>query len=136
MKRFCIFCAGMFAAGVAGAENLAGVDQMICAAGHAQICLETGDCYSTTPWELAMPDFVVIDLKKKTISTTRASQLNRATDFTGMEKTDGVIFLQGIEYGRAFSFVIDEATGRMTAAVSLDGISVTVFGACTDTDIE
>ena len=134
MKKSYIFCAGLLAAGIASAENLAGVDKMICAAGHAQICLETGDCYSTTPWELAMPDFVVIDIKKKTISTTKASQLNRATEFTGVEKSDGVIFLQGIEYGRAFSFVIHEATGRMTVAVSLDGISVSVFGACTATD--
>ncbi len=134
MKRFYVFCAGLLATGSATAENLEGVDEMVCAAGHAQICLETGDCYSTTPWELAMPDFVVIDIKKKIISTTKAGQLNRATEFTGVEKSDGVIFLQGIEYGRAFSFVIDEATGRMTVAVSLDGMSVTVFGACTDTD--
>ena len=134
MKRF-YFCAGLLAAGVASAENLAGVDKMICAAGHAQICLETGDCYSTTPWELAMPDFVLIDMKKETISTTKASRLNRATEFTAVEKVDGVIFLQGVEYGRAFNFVIDEATGRMTVAVTLDGLSVTVFGACTDTDI-
>jgi hypothetical protein len=134
MKRFYVFCAGLLAAGSAAAENLEGVDEMVCAAGLAQICLETGDCYSTTPWELAMPDFVVIDIKKKTISTTKTSRLNRATEFTGVEKSDGVIFLQGIEYGRAFSFVIDEATGRMTVAVSLDGMSVTVFGACTATD--
>ena len=33
------------------------------------------------------------------------------------------------------SFVIDEATGRMTVAVSRDGLSVSVFGACTDTDL-
>ena len=134
MKRFYVYCGGLLAACIVSAENLEGVDEMVCAAGHAQICLETGDCYSTTPWELAMPDFVVIDIQKKTISTTKVSRLNRATEFTGVEKSDGVIFLQGIEYGRAFSFVIDEATGRMTVAVSLDGMSVTVFGACTATD--
>ena len=43
-------------------------------------------------------------------------------------------FLQGVETERAFSFVIDEASGRMTVAVSLDGMSVSVFGACTDAD--
>lgn len=136
MKRFYIFCSGLLIGGIASAENLEDVDEMVCAAGHAQICLETGDCYSTTPWELAMPDFVVIDLKKKTISTTKASQLNRVTEFTGVEKVDGLIVMQGIEYGRAFSFVIDELTGRMTVAIALDGMSVTVFGACTDTDIQ
>ena len=135
MKKLLILCAGMLAGSVALAENLQGVNKMICGAGQAQICLETGDCYKEAPWELNMPDFVVIDLKKKTVSTTAASGLNRSTEFTKVDRTDGLIYLQGIEGRRAFSFVINEPTGRMTAAVSLDGISVTVFGACTDTDI-
>ena len=33
--------------------------------------------------------------------------------------------------GRAFSWVIDEATGRVTAAIATDGSAVAVFGACT-----
>ena len=63
------------ACGVAFAENLEGVENMICAAGLAQICLETGDCYSATAYELDMPDFVLIDTKKEIISTTKASGL-------------------------------------------------------------
>jgi hypothetical protein len=45
------------------------------------------------------------------------------------------IVLQGVEAGRAFSFVIDEATGLLTVAVASDGMSVSVYGACTDADI-
>jgi len=123
------------ACGVAFAENLEGVENMICAAGLAQICLETGDCYSATAYELDMPDFVLIDTKKEIISTTKASGLNRATEFSKVEREEGTIYLQGIENGRAFSFVIDELTGRMTVAVSRDGLTVTVFGACTDSDL-
>ena len=52
----------------------------------------------------------------------KASRLNRTTKFTAVEKADGIIYVQGIEYGRAFNFVIHEATGRMTVAVSLDGL--------------
>jgi len=135
MKNLIIFGAGMLAVSAVTAENLDGVDEMICSAAQAQICYENGECYSAVPWELAIPDFVVIDTKKKTISTTRASESSRSTTFGKVEKIDGLIYLQGIENGRAFSFVIDEATGRMTVAVSRDGLSVTVFGACTDTDI-
>ena len=135
MKKLLIASACLILGSNATAENLDGVDEMICSAGQAQICLETGDCYAATPWELSVPDFVVINTKKKTISTTKASGLNRSTEFSKVEKSDGLIYLQGIDRGRAFSFVIDEATGRMTVAVSRDGLSVTVFGACTDTDI-
>ena len=135
MNKLIIFGVCMLAISTTVAENLEGVDEMICSAGQAQICLETGDCYSAVPWELAIPDFVVINTREKTISTTEASELNRETTFGKVEKSNGLIYLQGTENGRAFSFVIDEATGRMTVSVARDGLSVTVFGACTDTDI-
>ena len=135
MRKLITVAAGMLTISAATAENLVGVNEMICAVAQVQICLESGECYSADPWEMSIPDFVVIDTRAKTISTTKASQENRSTAFNKVEKADGQIFLQGIEAGRAFSFVIDEATGRMTVAVSRDGFSVSVFGACTDTDI-
>jgi len=135
MKKSIIAGAGMLLAGTVAAENLEGVDEMICSVAKVQICLESGECYLTDPMDLSIPDFVVVDTKAKTVSTTKSSELNRSTEFNTVEKADGLIFLQGIEGGRAFSFVIDEGTGRMTVAVSRDGFSVSVFGACADTDI-
>lgn len=131
MKKLLFACLGLAVFGVAAAENVTDVTRMICASGQAQICLETGDCYAATPWELSVPGFVVIDTKKGTISTTKASGLNRSTQFTKSERKEGLIHLQGVEGGRAFSFVIHEATGCMTAAIARDGLSVTEFGACT-----
>lgn len=136
MKRSMIFSTALIGTvGIASAENLVDVDEILCAAGQAQICLETGECYAANPSELSLPEFVVIDTKKETISTTRASGLNRSTSFSSYSRADGLINLQGVQNGRAFSFVIHEETGRLTAAVALDGLSVTVFGLCTDTDL-
>jgi hypothetical protein len=135
MKKLAAAIAGLLAGGLVQADNLSGVDEMICAAVQVQICIENDTCYSATPAELGVPDFVVIDTKKKTISTTKSSYENRSTSFNSVMKSDGLIYLQGTEGERAFSFVIDEATGRMTVAVSRDGLSVSVFGACTDTDL-
>jgi len=135
MKKLAIAIAGVLAGGVVLADNLEGVEEMICAPAQVQVCIENDTCYLASPDDLDMPDFVVIDIDKKTISTTRASNENRSTPFSSVSKSDGLIYLQGVEGGRAFSFVIDEATGRMTVAVSRDGLSVSVFGACTDTDI-
>jgi len=120
---------------VAFAENLEGVDEMICAAGQAQICLETGDCYAIPPLDLDIPEFVLINTAKRTISTTKASGENRASAFTMFDRAAGLITMQGAEGGRAFSFVIHEATGRLTAAIARDGLTVTVFGACTDSNL-
>jgi hypothetical protein len=135
MKKLAIVIAGILIGGLVQADNLEGVDKMICAAAQVQICFEDDMCYEASTAELDVPDFVVIDTKKKIISTTKASNLNRSTVFTSFEKSDGLIYLQGVEGGRAFSFVIDEASGRMTVSVSSDGLSVSVFGACTDTDL-
>ena len=134
MKRINLALLGVAFANAVAADNLAGVDTMICSTAQANLCLETGQCFATTPWELALPDFVVVDLKRKTIATTKSSSELRSTEATMVKSEDGLIYLQGIERSRAFSFVIDEATGRMTAAVSRDGLSVAVFGACTSTD--
>lgn len=134
MKKRAIVIGGVLAAGLVQADNLDGVDEMICAAAQVQICIENDTCYAATPAQLDVPDFVIIDTTKKTISTTKASNQDRSTAFTNVERSEGLIYLQGIESGRAFSFVIDEESGRMTVAISRDGLAVNVFGACTDTD--
>jgi hypothetical protein len=135
MKKLLIAGLGLAVSATVAAEDVTGVTRMICASGQAQICLETGECYAATPFELSVPDFVIIDTKRGMISTTKASGLNRSTEFTKSERKEGLIHLQGVEGGRAFSFVIHEATGRMTVAIARDGLSVTVFGACTATDL-
>jgi len=48
-----------------------------------------------------------------------------------LERDGGLIFIQGVEMGRAFSFVISESTGMLSVAVARDGKNVSVFGACT-----
>jgi hypothetical protein len=135
MKKLVIAIAGMLVGGLVQADNIEGVDEIICAAVQVQICVENDTCYVATTAELNMPDFVVIDTQKKTVSTTKASDEHRSTPFSSVTRSEGLIYLQGIENGRAFSFVIEEATGLMTVAVARDGIAVSVFGACTDTNL-
>jgi hypothetical protein len=135
MKKLAIAIAGLLVGGLVQADNLDGVTEMICAPAQVHICIENDTCYAVTPAELGIPDFVVIDTKKKTISTTKSSYQNRTTPFTSVSRNEGLIYLHGIEGERSFSFVIEEKTGRMTVAVAHDGMSVSVFGACTDTDL-
>jgi len=106
MKKLMMAFAGLLIGGLALADDISGVDEIICAATQVQICIENDTCYATTPAELDVPNFVVINTKKKTISTTEASNLNRSTAFTSVVREAGLIYLQGIEGGRAFSFVI------------------------------
>jgi hypothetical protein len=135
MKKIVTGFVAALSAGVALGDNLYGVDKMICAAAQVKICIESDTCYSASAEELGVPNFVIIDTKKKTISTTKASEDNRSTAFSSVSKEDGIIYLQGIEGGRAFSFVIEEAGGHMTVSVARDGILVNVFGTCTDSNL-
>lgn len=135
MKRTVVAAAGLMVSGVAFADNLQGVDRLLCAVGEVVACVEASDCYPIHPSEVDVPEFVIVDVKGKLLSTTKASERNRQTAVQTVHRADGYIYLQGIDLGRAFSFVIDEATGHVTVAVSRDGVSVTVFGVCTNADV-
>lgn len=113
------------------ADELAGRDRLLCSAVEVTVCSNEGECSSEPPWNLNIPQFIEVDLEAKTLSTTAASGENRSTPIRTLMREDGLIFLQGIEAERAFSFVISEIDGMASIAVARDGVTVSVFGACT-----
>jgi hypothetical protein len=136
MKRSVVASVGLFASGVAVADNLEGADRLLCAPEQIMICVEDADCYPAHRSELGVPDFVIVDLKNKKMQTTKSSEQTRTTALASVSRNGGKIFLQGVENGRAFSFVINEITGSLTVALSRDGVAVSVFGTCTNAKIE
>ena len=133
MKPYLLLGVLTLAASATLADNVENADRLLCSTARIVVCFEDGDCMDMLPWEANVPQFLVVDTKKLTLSTTKASGENRSTPIRTLLREDGLIIFQGIEQGRAFSVVIDELTGILTAAVSRDGASVSVFGACTDT---
>jgi hypothetical protein len=122
--------------GLAAADDLTGADRWLCSANEATVCDVDGDCNMGAPWLWNIPQFIEVDLTKKKIATTKASSENRETPILTLERSEGLVFIQGIENGRAFSFVVEERTGIFSAAVARMGITVSVFGACTTRDVE
>ena len=115
----------------AAADDVTGAQALLCTAVQATICSDDAKCEIRNPWELNIPQFLELNLKDKKMFTTKASGEDRSTPIRTLEREDGLIFIQGIEMGRAFSFVISETTGMLSAAVARDGKAVSVFGACT-----
>ena len=115
----------------AAADDLKGADALLCTAVQATLCTEDGDCVVDNPWSLNIPQFLEVSFKDKKISTTRASGENRATPMRTLERDGDLIIIQGVENARAFSLVISESNGMLSAAVARDGKAVSVFGACT-----
>ncbi len=117
--------------GGAVAEDLTGADRILCAGLQATYCDTSGECEIGMPAQWNMPEFVEIDFEAKTVSTTQAVERIRRTPIRTLERANGEIYLQGVENARAFSFVIDEASGVASIAIAADGMTISVFAACT-----
>jgi hypothetical protein len=115
----------------AWADDVTGSDRILCTAIQATRCSMDEDCRTAPPWNWNIPQFIEIDFTEKRLATTAASGQNRATPFKNLEREDGIIYLQGVEGGRAFSFVIAESTGSLSVAVATEGGTTSVLGACT-----
>jgi hypothetical protein len=117
--------------GAAAADDLSGADKLLCSTLQSTACLADGECESLPPAALNIPQFVEVDVKAKQIRTTPASGEDRKTPLQTVQRTQGEIVLQGYENGRAFSLVIQEATGHAAFASAADARGVLVFAACT-----
>jgi hypothetical protein len=104
---------------------------LICAGIEAIVCSADGVCDEGPAWEWQIPQYLLVDLKKKELATTEASGENRKTPILNIMKEEGQTVLQGFEGGRAFSIVLHEADGFASIALALDGLTISVFGACT-----
>lgn len=112
------------------ADDVTGADRLLCASMEATRCYFDA-CEAGDPVTWNIPQFVEIDLGERRIRTTAASGQNRATPITTLVRENGLIVLQGLEGGRAFSFVIHESSGELNAAVAAADSSTVVFAACT-----
>ena len=121
----------VFGSAAASAEDLTGDDKILCAGVQATYCDTSGDCEIGMPWTWNMPHFVEIHLDDQMMQTTDAAPRARQTPIRTLERAEGEIYVQGIENGRAFSIVIDEVSGVASIAIAADGLTVSVFGACT-----
>ena len=113
------------------ADNLTGINRFLCSAGNVTACDEDGECESGPAYLYNIPMFVEIDVAQKRIGTTKGSAENRTTEIKTQRREDGGILLQGYEKGNAFSYVIDEKTGMLSASVTGNGFSVAFFDVCT-----
>ena len=73
MKPIVLISAFTLVASAAFADNIENTDRLLCSTSRIIVCFEDGECIDAHPWELNIPQFVVIDAKKMTLSTTKAS---------------------------------------------------------------
>ncbi len=129
-KIAALILALMFTSSITG-DMLKDADRLLCVPGPVFHCVADRECKSELPEDEYIPQFIEVDLKRKTLATTRASGEDRSTPIQSITRDAGNIYLQGVENGRSFSMVISENTGDLTFVVAADGETATMFGDCT-----
>ncbi len=113
------------------ADDLTGHEKFLCSVGDVTMCNANWECETASPSWFNIPDFIEVDLEAGLLKTTKASRENRQTPILHVTREDGLIVLQGLEMGRAFSFNIEEATGVLAVAATRPGGFSGGFGVCT-----
>jgi hypothetical protein len=118
------------AAPVALADDLTGASRFLCSVVSVGRC-DLDGCTDDTPEGALIPQFVIVDLGAKLLSTTPASGENRSTPIESLRREGGLIVLQGLQNGRAFSFVIAEKSGNASVAIAREELVLAVSAVCT-----
>jgi hypothetical protein len=132
MKILTALIALTVVASVACADDVSDSDRMLCSQSRVLVCVQGVDCVAVDPAKVSTPQFVIVDTRRKTVSTTKASGDDRISEFTSLIREGGLVIAQGRADERSFSFVIDERTGTLTGSTVSDGYTLSSFGACTD----
>jgi hypothetical protein len=115
----------------ASADDLRGADRLLCSTLQASVCVPDEGCATVPASALNIPQFINVDVRGKTLSTTAASGENRRTPLSSVERRDGLLVMHGYEHGRAFTLLVPELSGQATFASASEDRSVVVFAACT-----
>lgn len=132
---------------VAGAltvtTNATGLDTsepFICAVTQVNECLDGRGCETVLPEEVNAPTFIWVDVKKKQIRTNHNTVGARAANLTML---DGRHVLQGASDGTgqsidgaAWTMSIENETGRFVGTVAVQQASVSLFGVCTELELD
>jgi hypothetical protein len=123
--------ATVFAADAPTAGVFDGSKDLVCATLEIAECDFNSGCERKTYAEADFPAFVDVEFGSKLIVAVVGGERGRTTAIEGVKSKDGKTILQGAENGRAWSMVINQASGDMTATIADVGATFSIFGACT-----
>jgi hypothetical protein len=116
------------------ADDVSGAERLLCAPSRVSHCVDNQGCEYGAPKSINVPDFIKIDLSGQMLEATQADGEERKSPIDHMTHEAGYIYLQGVEYGRAFTMVIAKSTGELAFTIVTHGKAATMFGVCTSQD--
>lgn len=114
------------------AQAFDGTQPLICSTLETQDCELGGDCIKGLARDIDAPQFIQLDFEKGLAHTIRAEGEERTAEIAAASVGEsGVLTLQGVQLGRAWSATISQESGEMILVVAGDGVAFVVFGVCT-----
>lgn len=122
---------GALAPGVAAAAEFDGSAPFLCAVIEVVECDRGGGCETVEPVDMGLPQFLRVDVAAKSLDATDGSGRKTPIHSSTLVKEQERLLLQGSEQARAWSVVIGQKTGAMTAAIVDHNGGFLISGACT-----
>jgi hypothetical protein len=124
-----VLCA--LAPGVTTAAEFDGSAPILCAVLDAVECDRAGGCEAVEGRDIGLPPFLRVNVAGKALEATDGSGRKTPIHSSTLVKEQERLLLQGGEQGRAWSVVIAQKTGAMTAAIVDHDGGFLISGACT-----
>lgn len=111
--------------------GLDGSKDIVCSVQSVMACVDGRACVQGTASEFELPEFMILDSKKKIIRAAYESGHKAVSPVKNIGINGQHLILQGVENSRGWDIAINTKTGRMNGAGVGDALSFLVFGACT-----
>lgn len=135
MSRILLATAG-FLSTTAVLADFDGSESLLCSLGELVECDYGAECRSVTNEEVAAPDFIRIDFRKKQFVAISSGIDSEPEAIENVERLDSHLIVQATQGTSptdplGWSMSVNQSTGRATFTASGDDAGFVGFGACT-----
>lgn len=139
MKRIMISVMAMMAFSLAAAADFDGSKPLLCSTVTVNECSPDGSCESVTARDVNAPDFLRVDVRKKTVTGTAGGTDRPSNKIESATVQGGLLFVQGKaanpeapdgDDGLAWSMAVDTDSGYMVLTASAHAAAFVIFGSC------
>ena len=107
-----------------------GSKTLLCAVNYGLSCAGAGECERATANDLDVPSYIKIDFGGKMISGKLDSDEDRKTPVHHIQSDEYGTVIQGGEYGRGWSLVVEHDTGKLSGAIAGYEGAIVLLGTC------
>jgi hypothetical protein len=95
-------------------------------------CTKAAVCVEGDASTFDLVEFMFVDVKAKVVKArTQGDTRKEESSIRIFEKSNTQLILQGVENGHGWGMSIDQASGRMSAAIAGESANFMMFGVCT-----